>query len=383
MHKSILLGVVFITCMASQCHREPELVQVDSKTNIGKISKNGKLLDQESLRSIYTHAPLDSFDLPIIDDQLVVALDNQIQLLRSYRQRHRRKIGSLEINLDQLERVVLMLKEWQFTHPIDLKKEFDAYRLRGEDGRGNVKFTGYFTPVVPVKDKPDDKYKYPIYRQPKNWVGPLPTRSQIDGPTQILKGRELEIAYASNPVDIYFMQVQGSGYVKYSNGRSKYLAFDGTNRQPYRSIGRFLAKSGLMTVSPDISMDGIQQFLKEHPHLSDTVLFSNPSYTFFKPKGGDPLGSGTVALTPDISIAVDKEHIPLGSVLLASVPVLGPEENVIGHEYRFLVAQDIGGQIKGPGRVDIYCGVGEEGGRKASAIHHYGQMWLLLPKERT
>ena len=113
--------------------------------------------------------------------------------------------------------------------------------------------------------------------------------------------------------------------------------------------------------------------------MIDSVLFANPSYVFFEPAQSRPKGAGLVPLTSMHSIAVDTRYIPLGSVLLATVPVINKRNQVIRHEYKLLVAQDVGGAIKGPGHVDLYTGIGTAARRKASALHHYGKLWLLLP----
>ena len=141
--------------------------------------------------------------------------------------------------------------------------------------------------------------------------------------------------------------------------------------------------SGLLKKGASISMEGIKSFLAKNPQLRDTVLNYNPSYTFFHDKGNKPLGAGTVPLTEMISIAVDPRYIPLGSVLLAAVPVINDAGNVIRHDYKILLAQDVGGQINGPGHIDYYCGTGKKGQERASKHHHYGNLWLLLPKPQT
>jgi len=110
-------------------------------------------------------------------------------------------------------------------------------------------------------------------------------------------------------------------------------------------------------------------------------LFANPNYIFFKPSKNKPKGAGHVPLTAKYSIAVDRKYIPLGSCLLAQIPIIGENKKFSHYEFRFLIAQDIGGAINGPGHVDLYQGIGKIGQKNASALHHYGKLWLLLPKE--
>lgn len=347
------------------------------------LRKNGKLSDSPKLPQILNPQSLDTFRLPFIDDKLVFALQNQLKLIKTYRQAKTQRIGGEIITKSQLENTVRMLLEWQYTFPTDLTSQFDALQLSGEDGRGNVYITGYFTPVINAKEKQDEKYRYPIYANPPDWVGPLPSRRDIEGKNQALSNRNLEIAFAENPVDVYFMQVQGSGFIHFPNKKTTYLAYDGTNRHPYKSISQFITKNKLMPPESDMTMETIKTFLDANIHLRDSVLHKNPSYTFFRKKGGLPLGAGNVPVTSDITVAVDKRYIPLGSVLLAAVPEFDKNGNCIGHEYKFLLAQDVGGQISGPGHIDLYCGVGREAQKKASQFHHYGRLWILLPKEQT
>jgi len=290
------------------------------------------------------------------------------------------EVGNLEINRDQLELVIEQLLAWQYTQPLGLADALEAHQIWGEDKKGNVHYTGYFIPVIKVSKKPTRIYRFPIYTRPKNWKGDYPTRAEIDG-EGILKGRGLELAYAKNLVDVYFMQVQGSGYVEFRSGERKLFAYDGTNKHPYRSIGRHLVNKQIIEAK-SVSMSGIKRFLNRNPDMRDSVLFYNPSYTFFTPQKSKPRGAGLVPLTADHSIAVDTKYIPLGSILLGKVPVINERGHLLRHEYRFLVAQDVGGAIKGAGHVDLYSGTGLKGRKKASYLHHYGKLWLLLPKKK-
>lgn len=381
----ILLALFVQNCDSLSKSRMEKQVNENSpeKDASSVVMRNGKIKGAQALPNVLTHRELDTFGLPFMDEKLVAGLQHQLRLLRTYRQSSNWNIGGQRITKSQLENTVRMLLEWQYTFPTDLQNQLDAYQLRGEDGRGNVYFTGYFTPVINAKEAPDEKFKYPIYGRPENWIGPLPSRKEIEGKKQILNNRNLEIAFADNPVDIYFMQVQGSGFVKFPNKKTTYLAFDGTNRHPYRSISKYITRNKMMPPESDLTMETIKNFLDENLHLRDSVLQQNPSYTFFRKKGGRPLGAGNVQLTEDYSIAVDKRYIPLGSVLLAAIPEFDKSGNCIGHQYRFLLAQDVGGQIGGPGHIDLYCGVGKEAQIKASQFHHYGRLWILLPKEQT
>lgn len=345
-----------------------------------RISFDGKKRTHPPQEDIYQAAALDSLPLPLITPQVVKALQDQMQLL-DYTSlgSHRLKPGLTVDRLDLIKTVHLLLA-WRHTYPYGLKDELQLYRLSGEDQRSNVLFTGYYSPVLDVSHTPTDRYRYPIYRRPRDWEGPFPTRREIeqDGALDTL---DLVVAWADNKLDIYLMQIQGSGYVRYPNGEISYFSYDGTNRHPYRSMEKFLRSwEGPKPIL--YTLNGIQRFFRQSPQLVDTVLFQNPSYTFFKPSTGEPHGAGSVSLTAGMSIAVDRRYIPLGSCLLAAVPVYDPAlKRVTGHEYRLLFAQDVGGVIKGPGHVDLYLGAGDEAQKKAESLRHYGQLYLILPKK--
>ena len=340
--------------------------------------RNGKKRSAVSLAHLYTPVNSESLSFPQIDNKTMSALEQQLTALQYKKRQKPQQIASLDISIDQMEKTIQLLKDGRFDHPKELAKSFQAYQIKGEDGRGNVHFTGYYTPILKVSKTPDAVYKYPLYAYPKNWEGRLPSRAEIDG-NGALNGRGLELAYVKNPLDIYFMQVQGSGIVEYKDGTQELFAFSGSNRHKYKSIGRYMIDNDITTVDK-VSINSIKKFFEKNPDRINEILFENPSYVFFTPRNSHPRGAGLVPLTPQHSIAVDTRFIPLGSCLLAAVPIVDESNRVVRHEYRILVAQDIGGAINGPGHVDLYTGIGPAGQKAASALHHYGSLWLLAPK---
>ena len=382
------LFFVFL-CLVSSCAQEEKEkpnsqseIHSDKKTPSGNkpaILRNGKVLGQPKMQEVYKSVSLDSFDLPVISTALMEALEQQEKLLKLRKQNKNQRIGNLSIKIQQLEETIQILRSLQQTKPIGLDQYLEAQQIWGADRKGNVKFTGYYTPIIKVNKRKNKYYKYPIYDKPKNWIGPLPTRAEIEG-EGALDTLNLELAYSKSKIDIYYMQVQGSGYVQYPNGKRELFAYNGNNRKPYRSIEKYILSREDLKV-PNLSINGIKRYLWKKPALTDTILFSNPSYTFFSPKSTPPKGAGHVPLSAELSIAVDERYIPLGSCLLAAIPIYDKsKKSIIGHEYRFLLAQDVGGAIKGPGHVDLYMGTGEAAKAKAEAMHHFGQLWLLLPR---
>ncbi len=366
---------------ASQLPVKVEAPEADNASPV-RIGRLGRMMGGPVMPSVYQKQSLDSLPFPVVDAQAVQALERNLRLLKLAQGRRNYQIGDLRIQHQQLQAVSEILAAWQHTPPVGLGKYLEAHRIWGRDQRGNVQFTGYFTPVIKVSRSPKGRFKYPIYSRPLEWDGPLPTRAEIEG-EGVFEGLGLELAYAANKVDLYYMQVQGSGYVEYPDGQRELFAYNGSNRHPYRSIEKYLIERPDLDV-PKLSIAGIRSFLQQQPELTDSVLFQNPSYTFFIRQKTLPSGAGNVPLTPLYSIAVDRRYIPLGSCLLAAFPVFNPrKQRVTHHEYRLLVAQDVGGAIRGPGHVDYYTGIGADASRIAGNLKAYGHLWLLLPRQRT
>jgi len=382
--KQLLIAVLSIFLFTS-CQPEIEVAAVPEVPEAEKyivpvankdINRHGKNLTTKKVKKTYEKVALDELTIPTIGDDLAQAIKSQLRLLKYRRKKHNSDVGNLDVTIKKLQETVDILLNNDVS---DLTNELDAYQIKGRDNKGNVKFTGYFTPVLKVSRTKTGQFPYPIYTRPKNWEGRLPSRKEIDG-DGVLKDRDLVLAYTENKVDIYFMQIQGSGIVEFPDGTRKLFAHNGSNGHKYRSIGKYMIKEGLATPA-HVSLKSIKKFCGRNPDLADQILFSNPSYIFFNEQDTSPKGAGMVPLLSDHSIAVDTKYIPMGSILLAAVPVINKDRKFSHHEYRLLVAQDIGGAIKGAGHVDLYSGTGEEGKWKASNLHHYGNLWLLLPKE--
>ncbi len=167
-----------------------------------KKKRTGKLKNALPLLNTYSKTNLSTFSLPRIDENLTKALMQQLKLLKRRKQNYTQQFEEISLNLTDLETTIELLLLWQQTYPQGLEKHLNAYQLKGQDGKGNVKFTGYFTPELKVQKRPSKNYRYAIYAYPEDWQGQLPTRQQIDG-EGVLKGRGLELAYAKRLEDIY------------------------------------------------------------------------------------------------------------------------------------------------------------------------------------
>jgi len=338
------------------------------------MDNKGRDTSYQQIVQLYTKKSLNHVDFPLITDSLIIALKNHQTLLKIRKQDEIQVFDNLELSIAEMEKTIEILLQLR-EDPSKLK-ELDAYLISGEKETGNVKFTGYYTPLIQVSKRKTKSFKYPIYSKPDGFIGKLPTRKAIDF-ENILEGRGLELAYAKSRLDVYFMQLQGSGYVQYRDGSRQMFGYGGSNGHPYRSIGRYLKNNDYRISS--ISEKGLRKFFNIRPDLISRILPNNNSYTFFKPRNTPPKGAGHVPLLEGTSCAVDRRYIPLGATALASIPLYDEKDDLIGHELRILLAQDVGGAIKGAGHIDLYMGDSENAVDLASKYYHYGKIWLLTP----
>jgi membrane-bound lytic murein transglycosylase A len=212
-------------------------------------------------------------------------------------------------------------------------------------------------------------------------VVPYFSREEIEAGRPALGGREL--VYVDDPIDLFFLMIQGSGRVRLDNGQTVRLNYADQNGHPYRSIGRILIDRGDLKAS-EASMQGIKAWARANPSRLQELLNANPSYVFFREAGTTigaggnlpgPSGAQGVALTPGRSLAVDTGFIPLGSpVWLATT-----YPNTAQPLERLMLAQDTGGAIRGVNRADYFWGFGDDAGREAGRMRQSGEMWLLWP----
>lgn len=264
---------------------------------------------------------------------------------------------------------------------------FDAADARGffeatftpvliEDGAPML-FTGYYEPELLGSRTRSDRFNIPLYSVPPEVTEDRPflTRREIEE-TEALAGRGLEIAWLDDPVEAYFLQIQGSGRIRLAEGGQLRLGYAGRNGHPYRSIGQSLIDDGLFAAS-ELSADTIKTWVAENPEAGTELLRSNPSFIFFRevtevPADQGPLGAMNRSITPMRTIAVDPAFTPLG----APVWIERQGEEAMT---RLMIAQDTGGAIKGAQRADIFFGTGEAAGTEAGRTRDPGRMVVLLP----
>jgi membrane-bound lytic murein transglycosylase A len=283
------------------------------------------------------------------------------------------------------------------------------FEFRRSMGRENgALFTGYYEPVLAARRRPQAGFVYPLYRRPGDLIeirlgefdpawsdmtiwghvadgklAPYYTRRQIDR-EGALAGRGLELAWLDDPVARYFLQVQGSGVLRWGDGSLAHVGFAGSNGKAYTSIGRLLADEGVLGAEP-ATAPAIQAYLRAHPERRDDVLFRNERYVFFAEVADGPVGRLGVKLTGGRSIAVDPSFYPLGwlAYVETTAPVVDASGKTTGSRpmRRLALMQDTGAAITGPGRADVFFGTGVQSGLEAGSMSERGELYLLTPVE--
>ncbi|MDQ2065188.1 MltA domain-containing protein [Xinfangfangia sp. CPCC 101601] len=237
-------------------------------------------------------------------------------------------------------------------------------------------FTGYFEPELSGSLTRTPRFAWPLYRLPPEGLQGQ-SRASIDAGA--LAGRGLEILWLDDPIDVYFLQIQGSGRVRLPDGQVVRLGYAGKNGHPYRSIGQELVRQGIFSLH-QVSAQVIRDWVRRNPGPGQDLLAHNPSYVFFRKIGNLPADKGPIgamgrSLTTMRSVAIDPAFTPLG------VPVW-IEKDGAKPLRQLMIAQDTGGAIKGAQRADIFYGTGPQAGDAAGTIKDPGRMVQLLPIDR-
>ena len=282
------------------------------------------------------------------------------------------------------------------------KKYFNLYSATNMDGSDTGTITGYYQPILKGSKVKTSHYKIPLYTTPKDLITvdlsevypelkskrlrgklagnkliPYLSRAEIDGQGSPLAGNE--IVWVEDPVEAFFLEIQGSGIIQFDNGEAMQIGYADQNGYPFKAIGSTLVQKKEITMA-EASMEGIKNWARKNITKLREFLNMNASYVFFRKLPNDlpgPIGALGVSIEAERSVAIDPKFIPLGAPIFLSTTQPNASEPL----ERLMVAQDTGGAIRGGVRADFYWGSGDEAGRKAGSMKQQGKIWTLLPRD--
>ncbi len=342
-------------------------------------------------------------------ESLALAIEKSLQYLNALKEDKVFTYGpdkfSVEHIRNSLKAFLLIIKQNSDIKKLnrEIRKKFILYKIAGK----KVLFTGYFEPILNGNLEHDSLHRYPIYRTPNDLLKidlglfhpkfcgqrimakidgqkiiPYHTRQDI-AEGKVLEGKNLEIAWLKDPLDIAILQIQGSGIIKLPSGKTIRVGYSASNGHPYKSIGRYMIDKGYIN-SDNLSLQTIRSYLNDHPDIKEEILNYNPSYVFFRFLDNGPLGNIGVPLTPGRSLALDDRLFPKGALVYirCQKPIMGKDGNIAKWVpfARFLLNQDTGGVIKGTGRADIFWGSDPYAELAAGHLKHEGDLFFLVKK---
>ena len=281
------------------------------------------------------------------------------------------------------------------TFKIFIENEFTPYQVVTKSGEKDGLLTGYYEAELKGSLTKTKKYRYPIYETPDDLIVVDLSSIYPNLKNYRLRGRVVDnklipyytrgeslskkipakvICYTDSKIDLFFLEIQGSGRVILEGGKTIFIGFDNQNGHRYRAIGRYLVKIGALKLK-DVSLQTIRKYLDENPSKVDEVLNYNKSVVYFKQRKNPASGALGVKLTPNRSIAVDRSYIPLGSMLYLDSKIDNKEVD------RVVFAQDTGVAIKGAIRADMFLGHTKEAMEIAGELKSPLKLWILLPKD--
>ncbi len=328
---------------------------------------------------------------------LLTAIDRSLQYLQTARAENAYKNYPVPgITRDRIFKSLTRFRQLLLTtnSPAKLhtaiEREFVLYQSIGKDTKGSVLFTAYYEPVYTASRIPTPEYRYPVYRLPpdiNSWTTPHPTRLQLEGADGLqgakgkLKG--LELLWFRDRLEPYMVQIEGSARIQLTDGTQTTIGYAGNTAYNYNSIGRELANDGKLPLE-GMTMPVILDYFRKYPQALNIYIPRDRSFVFFhEKKGATAQGSIDVSLTAERSIATDKSLMPPGALALIRAAIPFPQNTgEMEHRIvsRYVLDQDTGGAIKGPGRVDYFLGTGKLAGDRAGVTVSSGQLFYLLLK---
>ncbi len=384
---------------------------------------------------------------PVLRDDLnlqslSLALERNLVYLNKLPGKRKFIYGSQVVSADQVLAAQVELLDFIKQNPsaqeleLFLKKKFrllesvSRSRLPWCKKENPVLFTGYYVPTLWGSRQPDERYRYPLYKKPADlvavdlskfnlhrrvrnlwpWLAKLPfgprleelrfptlrgrlldsgkivpyhTRAEIDYDGKLGK-ENLELVWVDDEIDRFFLHIQGSGLVRLADGRTMMVGYAAANGHPYRSIGGWLIRQGLMK-REEVSMPSIRAWIREHSERMAEIFKVNPSYVFFRElPTPEALGCYQVPVTTGRSIATDRKLFPGGALgmIMTELPTFSPAGELTGWRScnRLVFNQDTGGAIKGPHRVDLYCGDDRPAELDAGVMKQPGRLFFFVPR---
>jgi membrane-bound lytic murein transglycosylase A len=367
---------------------------------------------QPTATSALRLVPGDQWPL-LLDDlsakSFFAAAESSLGYLRRVSPAKRFTFGPYSMTAAQMAAMIEEIKDLLYREPDPvaraawLRRKYALLESIGRDGQGDVLMTGYYEPMLAARRQARGSFQHPVYALPEDlvWIDlkqfgrnlpakrlvgqvrghqvrPYPDREAIDF-KRALQGKAKVLGYVADPVEVFFLHIQGSGLLEFSDGGRLRVGYAASNGQPYRSIGKLLLAQGLMQPE-DMSMQGIKAYLEAHPGQRRKVLSHNPSYVFFRPlpPTGGPLGCFGQPLTAGRSVATDRRIFPGLALGFISGSMPAPGGGV--REFsRFVFNQDTGGAIRGPGRLDLFFGSGPRAGALAGRMKNPGRLFFFFP----
>lgn len=371
----------------------------------------------EALSGPATLDDLEGFADDLDRASLEKAITNQLQAMFEQETSTPVRLGSFTLTRGRLvETLETFLELLQQDLPFEefnkrVSEEFILYRV-GKGKNKKVLFTGYYRPVISASPVKTPLYRYPIYQMPQAGLQHVKykkgiqlvgtntgikkvresyaekkawrrfTREEIDR-KGVLKGQGLEVAWLKNDLDRFFLHIQGSGMLDFPDGSRQSVGYQGSNQHSYTGIGKLMINDGVINISQG-SMQGIKKYFAENPQDTAKYLYQNKRYIFFTLNDYGPRGSGGGELVGGRSIATDKSIYPAGGLAFIKVrqPVLDENNEIVRWQpiSRFVVDQDTGSAIRGPGRGDLFFGTGLKAGAKAGHYHERAIVYYLIKK---
>ncbi len=363
--------------------------------------------------------PVPASDVPALADDLdplslEQAVSRSLRYFNRIKDKRTYRFGANRYTVREMkDSLALFLRIMRSSSPPEVKEKriresFDFYKAAGREGNGRVLFTGYYEPVLEGSLEKTEVYRYPVYEVPGDLLvvhlGKFRSRYKGERIVGRITGREMvpyydrrdiddegtlenkghEIAWLSDPIDLFFLHIQGSGMIRLPEGGSVQISYAESNGRPYRGVGRMLVDAGKIT-SKEMSLQSIKTYLREHPEEMADILNHNESYVFFRIVAEGPIGSIGVPVTGGRSIATDLSLFPRGalSFIRLKKPLFdeGGEIRNWTDFSRFVLNQDTGGVIKGPARVDLFCGRGPAVEGIAGSLKEEGELYFLVKKK--